>query len=213
MKRVFIDIETVPPERDNQRLPDHLAQLGNEEFRRLSLDGVWGRILCICLIIEQGERNRRLLLGMDPATRSFHLDEARTLNAFWRLLADFDVRYDLLCGFNLLDFDLLFIYQRSIINRIKPTVQIPFKRFCSRPIYDVMWCFTQWRRRISLDEVSRALGLESSKQDGIDGSRVYDLYLAGEHEAIADYCERDTLLVQDIFKRLNFIEQREEFIQ
>jgi hypothetical protein len=66
---------------------------------------------------------------MDPATRSFHLDEARTLKAFWRLLADFDVRYDLLCGFNLMDFDLVFIHQRSIINRIKPTIQISFKRF------------------------------------------------------------------------------------
>jgi hypothetical protein len=110
-------------------LPGRLAQLSDEEFRNLSLDDVWGRILCICLVIEQGERSRRVLLGMDPATRSFHLDEARTLKAFWRLLADFDVRYDLLCGFNLLDFDLVFIHQRSIINRIKPAIQISFKRF------------------------------------------------------------------------------------
>ncbi|HKG96348.1 MAG TPA: hypothetical protein VKA97_00940 [Pyrinomonadaceae bacterium] len=34
----------------------------------------------------------------------FHLDEARTLRAFWKLLKGFNVRHDQIIGHNLFDF-------------------------------------------------------------------------------------------------------------
>jgi len=69
-----------------------------------------------------------------------------------------------------------------------------------------MWEFTHWRHRIKLDDLARVLGLESPKQDEIDGSRVYDLFLEGRHEEIANYCMRDCESTRAIYRRLNFDE-------
>jgi hypothetical protein len=162
--------------------------------------------LCIGLIIERdGEIITRGVLGRDRSTGRFHLDEARILRAFWKLIRDFDDRRDLLIGFNLLDFDLHFICTRSVVRRVRPSINVCFARYRQRPIYDVMWEFCHWRHRISLDELAKILGLRSSKQDGVNGGRVYDLFLEGRHEEIANYCLDDVELTRLIYRRLNFI--------
>lgn len=206
MLRVFLDIETLPPERDEPLLKERIAQLDEEEYRRLALDGRYGRLLCIGLIIEENNLiTRRGVLGRDRNTGKFHLDETKILRSFWKLICGFDPRQDLLVGFNLLDFDLDFLCTRSVIRQVKPPFNICFARFRASPVYDVMWEFTHWRKKISLDEVSKVLGLESSKQDEVNGSKVYDLFLAGRHKEIADYCLKDVELTRAIYRRMNFI--------
>ena len=207
--RIFLDCETLPPDKENSGLLtiERFAQYTDEEFRQLALDARHGRLLCIGLVIEQGnETVVNGVLGRDRATGQFHLDEARTLRAFWKLIKDFDQRKDLLIGFNLLDFDLAFICQRSIINRVKPSINICFARYRSQPVYDLMWEFSKWRYRHKLDDLAKILGLESSKQNGIDGGKVYDHFLAGRHQEIAEYCMRDVELTRAIYLRMNFLD-------
>jgi 3'-5' exonuclease len=223
MKRIFLDIETLPPSEDvranlvtifKQRAerstePNNdfaVAKAVDAEFRQLALRGEYGRLLTIGIIVErEGAVVHKGTLGRDRATMRFHLDEARTLKAFWNLIKDFDLRKDLFIGFNILDFDLHFIWQRSIIKGVRPTVSIPFARYRAHPVYDVMWEFENWKRRISLDELSTILGLESSKSTDVNGSKVYELFRQGQHQQIADYCMRDVLLVRDMYYRMNFL--------
>lgn len=220
-KRIFVDIETLPPgeemrERFAAELMLHCAdnkavtsaqEKVEEEFRKLALSGEVGRVLAVGVIVE---RNKEILhqgiIGRDRATRLFHLDEERTLRGFWRLLNDFDTKRDLIIGHNIFDFDLNFLLKRSIIHRVRPPVKLSFARYRSRPIYDTMCEWNQWsfKGRTSLDRLAKALGLESSKGQGIDGSRVYDYFCAGCHEEIADYCMRDVRLVRDIYYRMVF---------
>jgi len=206
--KIFLDLESIPPDKDDPLVRDFVVQCTDEEFRKLALNGEYGRLLCIGLIIErEGAILHRGVLGRDRATNRFHLDEARTLRGFWKLLSGYDEYRDLLIGFNLLDFDLHFICLRSIIKRVKPSFHVCFARYRQRPIYDCMWEFTHWRHRISLDDLAHILGLESSKQAGIDGSTIYDLLLAGRHQEIADYCMRDVELTRSIYYRMNFLEE------
>jgi hypothetical protein len=210
VRRIFLDVETLPPDRGDRIVHAHAAQSADEEFLKLALNAEHGRLLCIGLIVEQdGEIKHRGILGRSRVNNQFHLDEARTLRGFWKLLRDFDQRRDILVGFNLLDFDLHFISTRSVINRVKPSINICFARFRSQPVYDVMWEFTHWRYRIKLDDVAKVLGLESSKQDGIDGSTIYDLFFSGRYQEIADYCMRDVELTRAIYYRMNFIDEHE----
>jgi 3'-5' exonuclease len=206
--KVFLDIETLPPERDRLR-ETPVPATDDQEFRDLALNGDWGRVLTIGLVVENNERDvHRGLLGRERQTRMFHLDEARTLRSFWKLLRDFDPRRDLIIGHNLFDFDLPFLYKRSIVNRVRPTVDLSFARCRSRPIFDTMHEWQKWkwcRKHISLDELAHVLRLESSKQ-GMDGSQVYDEFCAGRHEEIADYCMRDVELVRQVYRRLTFEE-------
>jgi predicted PolB exonuclease-like 3'-5' exonuclease len=46
--------------------------------------------------------------------------------------------------------------------------------------------------RVKLDEVSKILGL-TGKPDGVDGSRVEEMVLAGQIGEVARYCESDVL--------------------
>jgi hypothetical protein len=204
--KVFLDAETLPPDESDPLQGCESGSGTDEEFRQLALKPEFGRILCIGVIVERdGEIVTRGVLGRDRATGRFHLDEARILRAFWKLVRDFDDRRDLLVGFNLLDFDLHFICTRSVIRRVRPSIDVCFARYRSRPVYDVMWEFCHWRHRISLDDLAKILGLQSSK-NGISGDSVYDFFLAGRHEEIADYCMRDVELTRAAYRRLNFIE-------
>jgi predicted PolB exonuclease-like 3'-5' exonuclease len=209
VKRFFVDIETLPPDKNDAdgSVRAEIADYSDEDFRRLALDGDFGRVLTIGLIVEHEEQViHRGLFGRERQTMMFHLDEARTLRGFWKLLGSFNVRHDLVVGHNLFDFDLPFLYKRSVVQRVRPSVEFPFTRYRSQPIFDTMHQWNKWspRKFISLDRLAKVLGLESSKGQGIDGSRVYDKFCAGCHEEIADYCMRDVELVRQIYYRMSF---------
>ena len=219
--KVFLDIETLPPD---EAVKDHIQQnilrdianqqIGNDEllslvenqYRKMALQAEEGRVLTIGIIIEEnGQIKHRGLLGRDRATYKFHLDEAKTLRSFWKLMNEFQPQRDQVIGHNIFDFDLLFLYKRSIIQRVQPSVNLNFARYRSQPIFDTMREWERWgRSNISLDRLARTLGLESSKQNGIDGSMVYDHFCIGQHEEIAAYCMRDVDLVRAIYYRMTF---------
>ena len=208
VRRIFVDIETLPPDKDVSALaPEEVSACSDDEYRRLALDGDFGRVLTVGVIVEEDEKiTHRGLLGRERQTMMFHLDEARTLRGFWRLLKGFNVRRDQVIGHNLFDFDLPFLYKRSVIQRVRPSVELPFTRYRSQPIFDTMHQWNKWspRKFVSLDRLAKVLGLESSKSRGIDGARVYDKFCEGCHQEIADYCMRDVELVREIYYRMCF---------
>ena len=105
MIRVFLDIETLPPDKDAAAAMSSPVICTDEEFCNLALSGDWGRVLTIGLIIEKdGEETHRGLLGRERQTMMFHLDEARTLRAFWKLLKSFNTKRDLIVGHNIFEF-------------------------------------------------------------------------------------------------------------
>jgi 3'-5' exonuclease len=203
--KVYVDIETLPPEKE-AGVDEEVCQRSEEEFRRLALDGDYGRVLTVGIIVE---RDREIihqgLFGRERQNMLFHLDEARTLRGFWKLMREFNPSRDLVIGHNVF-FDLLFLYKRSIIQRVRPSVELSFARYRSQPIYDTMQMWNRWdyRKYITLDKLAKILGLESSKQQGIDGSKVYEHWCAGCHTEIAEYCMRDVRLVRDIYYRMIF---------
>jgi DNA polymerase elongation subunit (family B) len=224
-KRLFIDIETLPPPEEmraslNPALVSKLesrhretrcdaddAECTEEQFRRLALHAEYGRVLTVGMIVEhEGKVVCRGVLGRERESMRFHLDEAKTLRGFWKQLREFDDRKDLIIGHNIFDFDLLFLYKRSIIHRVQPSVRLSFARYRSRPIFDTMkeWELWAWRPGIKLDELAEVLHLGMTKTEGMDGGSVYDRYREGSHQEIADYCMQDVELTREIYYRLTF---------
>ncbi|MBS1811312.1 MAG: ribonuclease H-like domain-containing protein [Acidobacteria bacterium] len=191
------------------------SDLSNVEFqqtierkiREACLKAEWSRVLVIGLIsVWPGQEAKRCLIGCDPATGKFY-EEVRALQRFWEHLKYFDPRRDRIIGHNIYDFDLPFLYKRSIIQQVRPTVDLSFARYRAQPIYDTMKEWEKWGRgAVSLDNLAKSLHLESPKKGGIDGSQVYDFYRAGRHREIAEYCGRDVISVREIYKRLTFTE-------
>lgn len=211
VRKIFVDIETLPPDKTNSTASvlEEIISCSDEEFRRLALDGDFGRVLTIGVIVEQDDQVlHRGLLGRERQTMMFHLDEARTLRGFWQLLRGFNLSRDLVVGHNVFDFDLPFLYKRSVIQHVHPAVELPFTRYRSQPIFDTMHQWNKWspRKFVSLDRLAKVLGFKSSKGEGINGRLVYDRFCEGCHKEIADYCMRDVELVRQIYYRMIFSE-------
>lgn len=197
MKIFFFDIETVPTEqslRDSGVLEAQLLLEEAEIIKRLSLSAATARILCLAYAIEPEPNSPvEVLRGEEP----------EIIRSFWRLVSD----CHLFVGHNILDFDLRFIYQRSVIHQIKPSREIPFARFRNNPVYDTMHEWSKWgREHVSLDLLARALGIPSPKES-LDGSKVYPYYCAGKLADICDYCKRDVETVRQVYRRLTFTQR------
>ena len=194
MKIFFFDIETVPTERSLQEngLLDEQIRLDEAEIlKKLSLSAMTAKIICLAYAIDPpGDAPVQVLRGEEP----------EIIRNFWKLALD----CHLFVGHNILDFDLRFLYQRSVIHQIKPSREIQFARFRNNPIYDTMQEWSKWgREHASLDNLSKALDIPSPKEN-LDGSKVYPYYRAGKLDEICEYCKRDVESVRQVYRRLTF---------
>jgi 3'-5' exonuclease len=201
--KLFLDIETIPAAGEDIPVLKKLwqdAKAKNPQkdkkesdfenfFRNTSFQGEFGRIICIGYAIDDDETD--CLVG----------DEKEILRKFWSIAKD----ARLFVGHNLMEFDLRFIFKRSIIHNIRPSREMSFARYRSDPIFDTMKEWEKWGSQgVSLHRLTTALGITSPKEEGIDGSKVYDYFLAGKVDEIAEYCKRDVEATRAVYKRMTF---------
>lgn len=203
--KIFFDIETIPANEKTKEVAIALAEQKmnkynsetkskskDELYRQTSISGDFGQVFCVGYALN--DQQVKVLRG----------EEKEMLTQWWQVANE----ADLFIGHNIMDFDLRFLFKRSIVHRVKPTAKhlnLSFARYRNFPIFDTMREWEKWSASfISLDTLAKALGLESSKTEGIDGSKVYDHYLEGKHEEIYKYCARDVELTRKIYKRMAF---------
>ena len=194
MIRFFFDIETIPAEESKKEFLQSLSKRKKKNFfEKTSLDGNFGRIFCIAYIKEPPKQTKaKIIKGT----------EKEILTQFWKVVKN----ADLLIGHNILDFDLRFIYKRSVVWGVKPTRELNFARYRSHPIYDTMREWEKWspKSQTSLDTLAKILNLPTSK-DELTGAKVYQAYLKKNYEKIYRYCQKDVELTRKIYYKMNFL--------
>jgi hypothetical protein len=200
MKKMFLDIETLPAEENMREIVRDIYErklrknknLGTfeEYLEGTGLDGSFGRICCLSYAINDGP------------VACLADGEKAILQKFWQEARD----VSLFVGFNVMDFDLRFIYQRSIILRVRPTQELSFARYRNQPIYDVMHEWSRWSGlgRTSLHGLAKALNLPSPKEGEIEGRLVAQAYADGRIKEIGEYCNRDVETTRLVYKRMLF---------
>ncbi|HOW60716.1 MAG TPA: ribonuclease H-like domain-containing protein [Candidatus Moranbacteria bacterium] len=212
MHKLFLDIETLPADEEKKETLKILFDKKHDEFSqekfddflvKTSFDGAYGRILCIGYAVD------------DEKPKNFYNEnnEKKTLQEFWDLvnalsIAPRNVQYPdyglIFVGHNVMDFDLRFIYQRSIVLGVKPAYEINFARYRNYPIFDTMKEWVKWSNNgVGLEYLALALGVPSPK-DGIDGSQVAEFYKQGKINDILEYCKRDVETAREIYKKMTF---------
>lgn len=200
---LFFDIETIPAGVDQHELLKEIHAKKLEDGKKVSgsfeeylaatsFDGAFGQIICIGYAID--DKPIEVLQG----------DEKKILKDFWEIAKN----ASLFIGFNNMDFDLRFIYQRSVVCGAKPSVDLSFRRYANSPIFDVMHEWNKWdlRSHISLDGLAKALGIPSSKGGVIEGKDVAQAYKDGRLDEICDYCKKDVEVTRAIYKKMVFAE-------
>jgi len=179
-----------------------------EYVRGTSFDGAFGRVLCIAYAVN--DEPMRVICNPD--------NEKKTIEDFWFVAA----QCDLFVGHNIMDFDMRFILQRSMILGVKPTWQrfgkkewnnpdqkyLSFARYQHMPMFDTMHEWAAWGGSrgggLGLEHIALAMGIASPKDGGIDGAQVYDFYKAGKVTEICDYCKRDVETTRAVYKKMVF---------
>lgn len=217
--RLYLDIETLPAGEEYREKLEYLykKKRKKEEEKKgkvkgdfeqfladTSFDGAFGRILCIAYAID------------DKPTEVLYEggDEKKVLEKFWEIVMsisrepnnwqypDYGVQF---IGHNVMDFDLRFIYQRSIVQSVKPAYDLSFARYKSYPIFDTMKEWVRWSMtNIGLESIALALDIPTPK-DGIDGSQVAKFHKEGKDEEICEYCKRDVDATRKIYQRMIFL--------
>lgn len=208
---VYLDIETLPADwtvdqakayaaaniPGNLKKEDTIKAWVEEHavkvHRRTSLDSLHARILCVGMALEDGEVETAYNEAGDDAGIRAILD--------WMLprLAG-DVVY---VGHNIAGFDIPFLMHTAW--RLEhPIARVLPRAPRSRVVVDTqeMWKATDYRAdRTRLADIAAFLGLEG-KGEGLAGDKVYDAWLAGEHDRIRAYCAQDVALVRTIHGRI-----------
>ena len=198
-------------------MAENRGAIATENYLKTGLTGLQGQICSVAFAVEDREiftLTRGENVGKD--------DEKGLLKEFWKAL-ELEIMADAedniakqaranyaaprWIGHNVLDFDLRFLKQRSIVLGVQPAYLVPADaRHGSPQVYDTMKEWAGWRGYVKLDELVDALKLSPPDETvhDIDGSQVWDLFRNGEYETISRYNALDVWKVREIFRRMNY---------
>lgn len=185
-------------EEERQRLPD-----------MLSLWPFTGRIVVLAMVNPDTGRGRVWYEKTDGRVEETSSDrlfrfigdtEPSFLAEFWKAIA----RFQRFVTFNGRSFDGPFLMLRSAVLGIPVTKNLAGYRYSLKPHTDLLDVITFFgaSRKWNLDFACKAFGIESPKEQGMDGYTVGPYYRAGRLREIALYCRRDVEATARLFQKL-----------
>ena len=214
MSKVIIDIETVgvdfeslsPSQKEYLLKYSESDEQGEKIKNTLGLYPLTGEIVAIgmlnpdtmkgCMLFQSGEEvlEKKEEDGIVYETGS----EKEILEKFWDRVNS----YDQIITFNGRGFDAPYLIFRSAVHRIRPTKNLMGYRYDAKEHCDLLDQLTFYgaTRKYNLDFYARSFGIKSSKDEGIDGSMVGEMYKQGKYLDIARYCARDLAATKELFE-------------
>lgn len=213
MPKAVVDIETVGFDFNSfdQKGQEYLLKYAeNEEEKeeiknKLALYPLTGEIVAIGILNPETKKGCVLFQNKSNKTEKTEENgivyesgnEKEILEKFWNLIRT----YQQIVTFNGRGFDLPFLMMRSAINKIQPSRNFMGYRFDYKNHCDLLEQLTFYgaSRKFSLDFYAKSFRIKSSKEEGIDGSMVGDLYKNGKFMEIAKYCARDLQTTAELY--------------
>ncbi len=198
----WIDRSSLSPSERQAKLVDLQSSLGFSPFT--------GVVVSIALYdVERGQGAvyyQAAKAQPAPAEDSFVYkirSEGAMLEEFWEGARE----YDRFVTFNGRQFDVPFLWHRSAMQGVRPSIDLMAQRYLRnhQTIYhvdlaDQFSFYGAMTRRPNLHLVCRAYGIDSPKGDGVSGDDVASLYQAGEFETIARYNARDVTATTELYQ-------------
>lgn len=189
--------------RENE-YPQLLEDAVKDAIAAHGLDGAFGEICtigfqfddCSPVVLQRtgyDDSEKRLIMDFLDAVHSYRNDAygRSTVEMQW-------------IAFNGIDFDIPFLHQRCLINRIIPnSIRIPVD---AKPwesgVFDPMKKWAGLRNRISFERLCLAFGIECKGE--MSGADVFPAWKAGEYEKIAAYCLSDIEALVKLHKAMTY---------
>ena len=213
IRRIVFDIETGSlPREDIERIADPFReasvktgnlgleksiekiQQGRESHIRkiadkAALNAEFGQVLAIGFMDDNGTST--ILTG----------DETNILKQFWdRAAVDCHDEVNWI-GFNVLEFDLPFLFRRSLLTGVSiPYSCRPDRRYWPSFFVDLMdfWKAGEWKAMISLNRFCKACGLDGKNGDGAHFQTLFE----EDPDAATAYLENDLKITRNLADHL-----------
>lgn len=222
-KLLFIDIETVGSHStleemkiNNEKLyslfcnyeswfkkrfpEDENLTLSELFISRSPLVPEFSKIVCVCLgLVDSNKSFKTTVISGN--------DEKKLLDSVRKTLTKSGELGYWLCGHNVKNFDIPVLAKRMIVNGINPPKILP--SYDTKP-WEVraidtreVWQFGQYASISTLDLMCGVMGVESSKSEDMDGSKVHDVFWNKKDvQKISDYCEKDVKVLYNFIDKL-----------
>ena len=213
MKYLYIDIETLPcadptkvPDpkppanyKDPEKIAAWIADAKADAHRETSLDPLLGRVFAIGYAVDAdpvrvlydatGDEEARLIAELAAVVDAAREDGRSTIT--W-------------VGHNISGFDLKWLWFRAVKYGHRDLARvIPYQRWQAGLCEDTLKLAqgSDWSAKgLGLSRLAEYFG-HAGKAEGLDGAKVYDAWLAGEHERIQADCRADVELTRDLSER------------
>lgn len=221
VKKVYIDLETLPPEIDIEEFKNNLSPPANikkqetkdkwieenwlEKYKKLAVNTDVANICSLGMAVEDGDVNVYLSEKRDEKQllMDFHQDLLEQLQKDIEEDFEIEVNQDLIIwvGFNNKKFDMDLLWKRALFHGLYDLCKlIPRERY-TKQIFDIMeyWNPFEYNKMISQDDLCKFFGIEG-KPDSIDGSKIYDAWQDKRFDEISDYNADDVVKVRELYK-------------
>jgi 3'-5' exonuclease len=212
MTRVIVDIETVGFDFElyDRKSQEYLLKFADSEGekedakKRLALYPMTGEVVAIGML--NPDTSKGCVFFQDNGSKTEKVEENRIvyetgsekeiLEKFWEVLKN----YRQIITFNGRGFDAPYLMLRSAVNKVRPSKNLMGYRYDFKDHCDLLEQLTFYGavRKFNLDFYAKSFGISSSKDGGIDGSMVGDMYKAGKYLDIAKYCARDLVATKEL---------------
>ena len=222
-KILFIDIETVGIQKnydDLKKTDEKLASLFEHyeswfkkrfpEDSKLTIEELFisksalvpefAKIVCVCVgVVDMNGNFKTSVIS--------NTDEKKLLENLRKTLYKSGEMGYYLCGHNVKNFDIPMIAKRMVINGFLPPKILP--SYDTKP-WEIraidtreLWQFGQYASISTLDLMCGVMGVESSKSEDMDGSRVHNTFWEKkDYKKIDEYCEKDVKVLYDVIDKL-----------
>ncbi len=152
--------------------------------------------------LEDGET---IEAPLNDGNISYLSNEKTMLEKFWRIFNKYPQAH--LVSFNGRTFDAPFLMLRSAKLQIRPTRNLMTGTKFNYPLHTDLideLCFympsqSGATRRYNFDFFTRAFGITSPKEAGVDGSKVAEYFADGRINEISEYCLRDVKATWELY--------------
>ena len=225
---IYIDIETIPTQREDLKamLADEVSHPANiskpetiekwnkekrpeavdEAWRKTALNGTFGEVLAIGWAIDDEEPNcviRKLGESEGALLTQFFNQIGHAVTHGGGRSTPASVTW---IGHFITGFDLRFIWQRAVINGVRPPVVLPYDaKPWSKDVFDTKTAWTgasSYAGGGKLDTLCKVLGY-AGKGD-LDGAKIWDAVLNERYTDIAVYCKDDVEKTRILHRRMTF---------
>jgi len=193
MGLIAIDIETVPG--SHGASADSTTSQAADESKKQALDALTGQVICVGLLpVKDDDKADARVAIISP-------DERRLLTELWSVLERFKVTRFI--AHNGLNFDLPFLWRRSVIHGVRPNMRLDLRRYRTDFMFDTMAVWANWdpRAYASLNDLARSLGVGSKNGSGEEVAQLWELQ---NYHKIGSYCLHDCWLTYACYCKLNF---------